>query len=172
MRTDRTTWDDTNMLIAMVMARRSPDPNTCVGTYVVGPDNRPLGIGYNGTPKGISPSRIPWNRDWAKGSDDQLNTKYPYIEHAERNAIGNSKADLTGAKLYATLYPCDSCAKAIIQAGIKEVIYLDNKYEDQWFTKAAAWMLSEVDIHTRQHQWHQSILSNLETIQNTIHSMI
>lgn len=167
MRVDRLTWDDTNMLIAMSMAQRSPDPSTQVGAYIAGPDNRPLGMGYNGTPRGIKPSRIPWARE-----GDYLDTKYPYIEHAERNAMGNATADLTGGKLYVTLQPCDSCARAIIQAGIREVIYLDDKYKDQEFTKAAAWMLSEVDIPSRKHIWSPQISLALTQIQDIIHSMV
>jgi dCMP deaminase len=149
MRTDRINWDDHHMLQALVTSMRSPDPSTQVGAYIVDTNNRPLGSGYNGLPKGIHPHQISWERE----AESPLDTKYPYILHAERNAIHNATRKLEGGALYVTLYPCNECALDIIQKGIRKVVYLDNKYEDEWFTKAAAWMFDQVDIEVRQHVW-------------------
>ena len=116
------------MAIAKLSAMRSKDPNTQVGACIVSDDNRILSIGYNGAPNGFSDERFPWARDGAN-----LETKYPYVCHAEMNAILNyrgSKKDLEHAKIYVDLFPCNECAKAIIQSGIKEVIYLSNKYAE------------------------------------------
>ena len=165
MRTERLCWDDHHMLLAQVTAQRSPDPNTQVGACIVNKNNKVLGVGYNGTPKGIHPSHIPWERE----NEDPLLTKYPYIVHAEKNAIFNATESVEGARVFVTMYPCENCAKDIIQAGIKEVIYLTNPYKDIWWTKAAAEMFDMVDIPTHQHQWNPlahrimgAVVSNLE----------
>lgn len=121
-------WDEYFMAIAKLSAMRSKDPNTQVGACIVSDDNRILSIGYNGAPNGFSDERFPWARDGAN-----LETKYPYVCHAEMNAILNyrgSKKDLEHAKIYVDLFPCNECAKIIIQSGIKEVIYLSNKYAE------------------------------------------
>ena len=127
-RKDYISWDEYFMAIAKLSAMRSKDPNTQVGACIVSDDNRILSIGYNGAPNGFSDERFPWARDGAN-----LETKYPYVCHAEMNAILNyrgSKKDLEGAKIYVDLFPCNECAKIIIQSGIKEVIYLSNKYAE------------------------------------------
>ena len=119
-------WDEYFMAIAKLSAMRSKDPNTQVGACIVSDDNRILSIGYNGAPNGFSDERFPWARDGAN-----LETKYPYVCHAEMNAILNyrgSKKDLEHAKIYVDLFPCNECAKIIIQSGIKDVIYLSDKY--------------------------------------------
>lgn len=119
-------WDEYFMAVAKLTAKRSKDPNTQVGACVVSNDNRILSIGYNGAPNGFDDANFPWERE---GSP--LETKYLYVVHAERNAILNyrgSKKDLEGAKIYVDLFPCNECAKEIIQSGIKEVIYLSDKY--------------------------------------------
>ena len=106
----------------------SKDPNTQVGACIVSDDNRILSIGYNGAPNGFDDERFPWSRE-----GENLNTKYPYVCHAEMNAILNyrgNKKDLEHAKIYVDLFPCNECAKIIIQSGIKEVVYLSNKYAD------------------------------------------
>ena len=121
-------WEEYFMAIAKLSAMRSKDPNTQVGACIVSDDNRILSIGYNGAPNGFSDERFPWARDGAN-----LETKYPYVCHAEMNAILNyrgSKKDLEHAKIYVDLFPCNECAKIIIQSGIKEVIYLSNKYAE------------------------------------------
>ena len=119
-------WDEYFMGIAKLSALRSKDPSTQVGACIVGADNRILSIGYNGTPNGFPDSDFPWDRE-----GDALNTKYFYVCHAELNAILNfrgNRRDLEGARIYVALFPCNECAKAIIQCGIKEVVYLSDKY--------------------------------------------
>ena len=124
-RTDYITWDEYFMGIAMLSAMRSKDPNTQVGACIVGADNRILSVGYNGFPNGCSDELFPWARD-----GEELNTKYPYVAHSELNAILNYRGgNLEGAKLYVSLFPCNECAKAIIQTGIKTVIYDSDKYD-------------------------------------------
>ena len=122
------TWDEYFMALAKLTAMRSKDPSTQVGACIVGADNRILSVGYNGAPNGFSDDSFPWKRD-----GDNLDTKYPYVCHAEMNAILNYrgyKKDLENARLYVDLFPCNECAKIIIQSGIKEVFYLSDKYHD------------------------------------------
>ena len=122
-------WDQYFMGVAKLSALRSKDPSTQVGACIVGDDNRILSIGYNGTPNGFSDEIFPWDRE-----GEPLNTKYLYVCHAEMNAIINyrgSRKELENAKVYVDLFPCNECAKIIIQSGIKEVIYLSDKYARQ-----------------------------------------
>lgn len=128
-RSDYLSWDEYFMGLAKLSAKRSKDPSTQVGACIVSSDNRILSIGYNGAPNGFSDEDFPWDRE-----GEPLNTKYLYVCHAELNAILNfrgNRKDFDGAKLYVDLFPCNECAKAIIQSGIKEVIYLSDKYKDQ-----------------------------------------
>ncbi len=119
-------WDEYFMGVALLSAQRSKDPGTQVGACIVGQDNKILSMGYNGMPIGCSDDEMPWDRDGAP-----LDTKYLFVCHAELNAILNhGRAGLEGAKVYTTLFPCNECAKAIIQSGIREVIYLADKYAD------------------------------------------
>ena len=121
-RTDYISWDEYFLGVAMLAARRSKDPSTQVGACIVSPDNIIISTGYNGMPKGCSDDEFPWDRT---GED----TKYPYVVHAELNAILNANGrDLRGSRIYVALFPCNECAKAIIQSGIKEVFYLSDKY--------------------------------------------
>lgn len=122
---DYISWDEYFMGIALLSANRSKDPNTQVGACIVSNDNRILSIGYNGAPRGLHDDIMKWDRE-----GDFLNTKYAYVCHGELNAILNYRGDLSGSKIYVALFPCNECAKAIIQAGIKEVIYKDDKYAD------------------------------------------
>ena len=125
-RTDYISWDEYFMGIAKLAAMRSKDPSTQVGCCIVGQDNKILSIGYNGFPRGCSDDEFPWARE---GKD--LETKYFYVTHAELNAILNFRGgSLQGAKLYVSLFPCNECAKAIVQAGIKTVIYESDKYAE------------------------------------------
>lgn len=127
-RKDYLTWDEFFIGVAQLAAKRSKDPNTQVGACIVSNDNRILSVGYNGTPNGYDDKYFPWDRE-----GDELETKYLYVVHAERNAILNyrgSNKDLEGAKIYVDLFPCNECAKVIIQSGIKEVVYLSDKYAD------------------------------------------
>lgn len=119
-------WDDYFMSVALLSGKRSKDPNTQVGACIVNKNNIIESIGYNGLPKGCSDDEFPWEKE-----GDVLDTKYPFVVHAELNAILNSKGkDLSGCKIYVALFPCNECAKAIIQSGISEVIYLSDKYAD------------------------------------------
>ena len=125
-RTEYLTWDEYFIAITELSALRSKDPSTTVGACIVSNDNRILSIGYNGAPNGFDDDEFPWGRE-----GENLNTKYPYVCHAELNAILNyrgNKKDLENAKIYVDLFPCNECAKLIIQSGIKEVIYLNDKY--------------------------------------------
>ena len=127
-RKDYLSWEKYFMGIAKLSAMRSKDPNTQVGACIVSDDNRILSIGYNGSPNGYDDDKFPWDRE-----GKPLDTKYLYVCHAEMNAILNyrgNRKELENAKLYVDLFPCNECAKLIIQAGIKEVIYLVDKYKD------------------------------------------
>ena len=126
-REDYIGWDSYFMGIAMLSAQRSKDPNTQVGACVVSKDKKILSVGYNGAPNGYNDdTKMPWDRE-----GDFLNTKYAYVCHAELNAILNNKgSNLEGSTIYVDLFPCNECAKAIIQSGIKEIIYKSDKYKD------------------------------------------
>jgi dCMP deaminase len=143
-RKDYLSWDEYFMSIAVLSAMRSKDPNTQVGCCIVSKDNRILSCGYNGAPNGFNDDKFPWKRD-----GNPLNTKYMYVVHSELNAIlnyrGNSK-DLEGAKIYVYLFPCNECAKAIIQAGIKEVIYISDKYDGTDGNIASKRLLNECGV--------------------------
>ena len=126
-RTDYITWDEYFMGVALLAARRSKDPSTQVGACIVSPDNKILSMGYNGFPKGCSDDEFPWGKEHQ--DDDPYNAKYFYSTHSELNAILNYRGgSLEGSKLYVTLFPCNECAKAIIQAGIKTIVYGQDKY--------------------------------------------
>ena len=127
-RLDYLDWDTYFMAVAKLSAKRSKDPSTQVGACIVSEDNRILSIGYNGTPNGFDDDVFPWDRE-----GHPLETKYLYVVHAERNAILNyrgNRRDFINAKIYVDLFPCNECAKEIIQSGIKEVIYLSDKYSN------------------------------------------
>lgn len=116
-------WDQYFMGVALLSAKRSKDPNTQVGACIVNEDKRIIGIGYNGFPRGCQDDVFPWGRDGGT-----VDTKYAYVVHAEANAILNSNSNLKGATLYVSLFPCNECAKLVIQSGIKHVIYMSDKY--------------------------------------------
>lgn len=144
-RTDYINWDRYFMGVALLSAMRSKDPNTQVGACIVNQKNRIVGIGYNGLPIGCNDDDFPWNNE-----GEFLDTKYPYIVHAEPNAILNSDADLTGCKIYVTLFPCHECVKLIIQSGIKEIVYLSDKYNNTDSDRAAKRMLDACGISYRK----------------------
>jgi len=123
MREDYISWDQYFMGISKLSGLRSKDPNTQVGACIVNQSNRIVGIGYNGFPSNCDDVAFPWGND-----GDYLDTKYPFVVHAELNAILNARQNLEGCKLYVSLFPCNECAKAIIQSGISEVIYESDKY--------------------------------------------
>ena len=138
-------WDEYFMGVAMLSALRSKDPSTKVGACIVNSNKRIVGIGYNGLPCGCSDDEFPWER-----SGGFLDTKYAYVVHAEPNAILNATSDLTNATLYVTLFPCNECAKLIIQSGIKEIVYVSDKYFDTDASKASRRMLEAAGIKLRQ----------------------
>ena len=140
-RTDYISWDEYFMGIALLSSMRSKDPSTQVGACIVNDENKIIGVGYNGFPKGCSDDEFPWDRD-----GEQNLTKYPYVCHAELNAILNSNANVKGARIYVALFPCNECAKSIIQAGIKEVIYISDKYAETDGTKASRRMLESAGV--------------------------
>ena len=124
-RKDYIGWDEYFMAVARLAGLRSKDPNSQVGSCIVSTDNKILSMGYNGFPLGCSDDEYPWDRE-----GEPLDTKYVYVTHSELNAILNYRGgNLEGAKIYVSLFPCNECAKAIIQAGIKTVVYDCDKYE-------------------------------------------
>jgi len=146
-------WDDYFMAIAFLSAERSKDPNRQVGACLVSQEGIILGIGYNGFPRGCSDDKLPWAKKSASG--DPLETKYPYVVHAEVNAILNTNhASAAGQKLYVTMYPCNECAKIIIQSGVSEVIYFVEKRIDNsdHVYVASHKLLSMAGVKVRKHQ--------------------
>ena len=139
-------WEQYFMGVALLSAKRSKDPATQVGACIVNEDKKIIGIGYNGFPNGISDSDFPWG----KTDENPLNNKYPYVVHAEPNAILNSTTSLKGATLYVTLFPCNECTKLIIQSGIKHIVYLNNKYKDTDSIIASRRMLDAAGIDYKQ----------------------
>ncbi|MBQ7636098.1 MAG: dCMP deaminase family protein [Lachnospiraceae bacterium] len=141
-------WDEYFMGIALLSAQRSKDPNTSVGACIVSADNKILSVGYNGMPKGCSDDEYPWEREGTT-----LETKYVYVCHAELNAILNyTGTDLKGAKVYTTLFPCNECTKALIQAGLSEIIYYSDKYRDTDTDIAAKRMLKSAGVKYRRYE--------------------
>lgn len=146
-RQDYISWDEYFMGIAVLSAQRSKDSNTQVGACIVTNDNKILSLGYNGMPIGCDDDKMPWARQGAP-----LETKYMYVCHAELNAILNCPiGSMNGAKLYVTLFPCNECAKAIIQSGIKEIVYISDKYADSDATVASKKMFEMTGIKCRQY---------------------
>ena len=134
------------MGVAMLAALRSKDPSTQVGACIVSQENIIISTGYNGMPKGCSDDEFPWDREGEE-------TKYPYVVHAELNAILNANGrDLRGSKLYVALFPCNECAKAIIQSGVKEIFYLSDKYASTPSTLASKRMLDAAGVKYTQLQ--------------------
>ena len=139
-------WDEYFMGVAELASMRSKDPSTQVGCCIVDEQNRILSTGYNGFPHGCNDDEFPWGRDESAGE-----TKYPFVVHAELNAILNNRGkSLQGSRLYVGLFPCNECAKAIIQAGVSEVIYLSDKYATTPSTLASKRMLAAAGISLRQ----------------------
>lgn len=135
-RTEVLTWDEYFMGLAHLSALRSKDPSTQVGACIISEDKKVVGIGYNGFPRGCHDDDFPWGRE-----GDFLETKYPFVVHAELNAILNSNQDLRGCTLYVSLFPCNECAKAIIQSGIRKIVYESDKYAKTEGTIASKKML-------------------------------
>ncbi|KXJ71660.1 hypothetical protein RP20_CCG020005 [Aedes albopictus] len=142
-RTDYLDWNEYFMATAFLAARRSKDPNTQVGACIVNEERKIVGVGYNGFPLGCSDDEFPWG----KASDDPLGTKYLYVCHAEMNAILNkNSSDVKNCTMYVALFPCNECAKIIIQSKIKEVIYMSDKHALKSTTIAAKKMFDASGI--------------------------
>ena len=142
------TWDEYFMGVAKLSAMRSKDPNTQVGACIVSEDNKILSMGYNGFPKGCSDDEFPWD----KMDEDPYNRKYFYVTHSELNAILNYRGgSLEGSKIYVSLFPCNECSKAIIQSGIREIIYDSDKYGDTPAVIASRKMLDAAGVHYRRY---------------------
>lgn len=145
-REDYISWDEYFMGIAMLSSYRSKDPNTRVGACIVNGNNRIMSMGYNGFPKGCSDDEFPWDRE-----GEEYDTKYPYVCHAELNAILNAGgANLENCKVYVALFPCNECAKAIIQCGIKEVVYISDKYDGTPGNRASKRMFDAAGVKYTQ----------------------
>lgn len=141
-------WDEYFMGIAQLSALRSKDPSTQVGACIVDANNKVVSIGYNGMPRGIDDKDAPW------GHGEGLDSKYLYVCHAEFNAILNTRdgAHLNGCRVYVTLFPCNECAKAIVQVGIKEVIYLQEKETNDVIFEASKKILSMAGVKLTKYQ--------------------
>ena len=144
-RKDVLNWDEYFMGLAHLSAYRSKDPSTQVGACIVSSEKKVVGIGYNGLPRGCSDDEFPWGRE-----GDFLDTKYPFVVHAELNAILNSTKDLKGCSVYVSLFPCNECAKAIIQSGISRIVYESDKYADTDGVKASKRMLNAAGVQLVQ----------------------
>ena len=143
-REDYISWDEYFMGIALLSARRSKDPSTQVGACIVSPENRILSVGYNGMPRSCDDDEYPWDRE-----GNALETKYMFVCHAELNAILNyssANGTLKGSKVYTTLFPCNECAKALVQSGVGEIVYYSDKYSTTDSTLAAKRMFRSAGI--------------------------
>jgi dCMP deaminase len=154
-RKNRLSWSDLRMLQAVLIAQRSPDPNTCVGAIVV-KDNKMISEGYNGAPRGIHPCQMPWERE-----GEYEDTKYAWVTHAELNAILNARQNLKETSIFCTLFPCPECLKAIINAGITEVFYLDDKYIETNAGKVSTKMAELVDLKIKKYKWESIEAENI-----------
>lgn len=150
-------WDSYFMGLAHLSAKRSKDPSTQVGAVIVDNNKHVVGIGYNGFPCGCSDDEFPWNREGEFG-----NTKYPFVVHAELNAILNSTANLRGCTLYVSLFPCNECAKAIIQSGISKIVYESDKYAETDSTLASKRMLTSAGVELCKLNYSVKLTVNLD----------
>ena len=147
-RNDYISWDEYFMGVAKLSGMRSKDPSSQVGACIVSPDNKILSMGYNGFPKGCSDDVFPWARE-----GEELDTKYLYVTHSELNAILNYRGgSLEGAKLYVSLFPCNECAKAIIQSGIRRIVYDSDKYETTPAVVASKKMLNAAGVVLQRYE--------------------
>ncbi len=147
-------WDEYFMGIALLSAKRSKDPSTQVGACIVNQNHKIISVGYNGMPVGCSDDEFPWARE-----GNTLETKYPYVCHAELNAILNNVGfNLAGCKIYVPLFPCNECCKAIIQSGIRDVIYISDKYAETDSVRASKKMMDHAGVN------YKKLISNLENL--------
>lgn len=142
-RVDYLNWEAFFVSVAKVCAMRSKDPSTQVGAVIVNPLKQIIATGYNGFPRGVDDDEFPWSKSQ---DQDWTNTKYPYVAHAELNAIVSARTNLTDCSLYVTIFPCNECAKIIIQAGIREIFYMDDKNRNSKEAKASERMLKAANI--------------------------
>jgi len=145
-RKDYFSWDECFSQMAFVIAQRSKDPSTQAGAVIVDENNIVVALGYNGFPRGCDDEKLPWDRE-----GDFLNTKYAYVVHAEENAVYNTNQSTTGCKLYCTLFPCNECAKSLIQSGITEIIYASDKYHELDAWKASRRILDLAGVKYREY---------------------
>lgn len=146
-RKDYISWDEYFMGIALLSSMRSKDPNTQVGACIVNENKKIMSVGYNGFPHGCNDDEFPWERS----GNSEIDTKYPFVCHAELNAIlNNAGAPLQGCSIYVALFPCNECAKAIIQSGIKKVLYISDKYKDTDGVKASKKMFDAAGVEYQQ----------------------
>ncbi len=147
-REDYISWEQYFMAVAMIAAERSKDPSSQVGACIVDNEDKVVSTGYNGAPRGYDDDTcMTWERD-----GKFLDTKYAYVCHSELNAILNSPRPVKGCRIYVTLFPCNECAKAIIQSGIKEIIYSSDKYNGTEGNIASKKMLDECGIKYRKYE--------------------
>ena len=144
-RNDYISWDEYFMGVAILSSKRSKDPSTQVGACIVNKDKKIVGIGYNGFPHGIDDDLFPWGKE-----GEYVDTKYPYVVHAEPNAILNSTSSLVDCSIYVTLFPCCECAKLIIQSGIKEIVYISDKHSNDDSTIASKRLFEAAGVKLRQ----------------------
>lgn len=160
-RLDTLTWDEYFMGLAHLSALRSKDPNTQVGAAIIDENHRVVSVGYNGFPKGCSDDVFPWSRQGGV-----LESKYAFVVHAELNAILNSPRSVSGCSIYVSLFPCNECAKAIIQSGIKRIVYESDKYKDTETTIASKRMLKAAGVEMVRLE--HTIKLDVEKIPNTM----
>ncbi|KAJ0403024.1 hypothetical protein P43SY_009565 [Pythium insidiosum] len=155
-RQDYISWDDYFMSVAFLSAMRSKDPSTQVGACIVNKEKKIVGIGYNGFPNGCSDDELPW----ARHHENPLETKYPFVCHAEMNAILNkNSSDLKGCTIYVALFPCNECAKLIIQCGIENIVYYSDKYHSDWKFVASRKLLDMAGVKYRRHRLAKTSLT-------------
>ena len=145
-RNNNISWDECLMRMARLIAQRSKDPSTQAGAVIVDANNVIYGLGYNGFPRGVDSESLPWDRE-----GDFLNTKYAYVCHAEENAVYNANGPVKNCKIYCTLFPCNECAKTLIQNGVKEVIFESDKYHDVPAFTASRKLLDLAQVKYRQY---------------------
>ncbi len=146
-RSDYLTWDEYFMGIAVLSSMRSKDPSTQVGACIVDSEKKIISVGYNGMPHCCSDDEYPWDKNEGLGS------KYLYVCHAELNAILNShNGSVSGSTVYTTLFPCNECAKAIIQSGISEVVYMCDKYAETDGVMASKRMFDSAGVKYRAYE--------------------
>lgn len=157
MELNRLSWNEYYMNIAIISALRSKDPNTQVGAVLVSKDNKIMSIGYNGAPRAFDDTKVPWSRDTKL---PYIKQKYPYMCHAELNAVvnyGGSILDFKDATIYVTLFPCDSCAKLLAQIGVKKVVYLYDYHHDEPIYGASRIILKECNIKYEQYKRESNV---------------